>query len=168
MLLIRDVAGCEEAKIEIMEFVNFLKNPQQYLDLGAKIPKGAMLTGKTILIKLFTNEHLCIIYYLLFYLYSGPPGTGKTLLAKATAGEADVPFLSVSGSEFLEMFVGVGPSRVRDMFANARKHAPCILFIDEIDAVGKKRGGRNLGGHSEQENTLNQLLVEMDGILSFL
>lgn len=133
----KDVAGCEEAKIEIMEFVNFLKNPQQYLDLGAKIPKGAMLTG--------------------------PPGTGKTLLAKATAGEADVPFLSVSGSEFLEMFVGVGPSRVRDMFTNARKHAPCILFIDEIDAVGKKRGGRNLGGHSEQENTLNQLLVEMDG-----
>jgi len=133
----KDVAGCEEAKIEIMEFVNFLKNPQQYLDLGAKIPKGAMLTG--------------------------PPGTGKTLLAKATAGEADVPFLSVSGSEFLEMFVGVGPSRVRDMFTMARKHAPCILFIDEIDAVGKKRGGRNLGGHSEQENTLNQLLVEMDG-----
>ncbi|XP_050422678.1 AFG3-like protein 2 [Adelges cooleyi] len=133
----KDVAGCEEAKIEIMEFVNFLKNPQQYLDLGAKIPKGAMLTG--------------------------PPGTGKTLLAKATAGEADVPFLSVSGSEFLEMFVGVGPSRVRDMFAMARKNAPCILFIDEIDAVGKKRGGRNVGGHSEQENTLNQLLVEMDG-----
>lgn len=96
---------------------------------------------------------------------SGPPGTGKTLLAKATAGEADVPFLSVSGSEFLEMFVGVGPSRVRDMFTMARKHAPCILFIDEIDAVGKKRGGRNVGGHSEQENTLNQLLVEMDGML---
>ncbi|CAI6373943.1 unnamed protein product [Macrosiphum euphorbiae] len=133
----KDVAGCEEAKIEIMELVNFLKNPQQYLDLGAKIPKGAMLTG--------------------------PPGTGKTLLAKATAGEADVPFLSVSGSEFLEMFVGVGTSRVRDMFTMARKHAPCILFIDEIDAVGKKRGGRNVGGHSEQENTLNQLLVEMDG-----
>jgi AFG3 family protein len=97
-------------------------------------------------------------------LYLGPPGTGKTLLAKATAGEADVPFLSVSGSEFLEMFVGVGPSRVRDMFTMARKHAPCILFIDEIDAVGKKRGGRNIGGHSEQENTLNQLLVEMDGM----
>merc|ERR1719259_1237030 len=105
----KDVAGCEEAKIEIMEFVNFLKNPQQYLDLGAKIPKGAILTG--------------------------PPGTGKTLLAKATAGEANVPFLSVSGSEFLEMFVGVGPARVRDMFAMARKNAPCILFIDEIDAV---------------------------------
>ncbi|XP_012279522.1 AFG3-like protein 2 [Orussus abietinus] len=133
----KDVAGCEEAKIEIMEFVNFLKNPQQYIDLGAKIPKGAMLTG--------------------------PPGTGKTLLAKATAGEANVPFITVSGSEFLEMFVGVGPSRVRDMFAMARKHAPCILFIDEIDAVGRKRGGRNFGGHSEQENTLNQLLVEMDG-----
>ncbi|TGZ46781.1 AFG3-like protein 2 [Temnothorax longispinosus] len=133
----KDVAGCEEAKIEIMEFVNFLKNPQQYIDLGAKIPKGAMLTG--------------------------PPGTGKTLLAKATAGEANVPFITVSGSEFLEMFVGVGPSRVRDMFSMARKHAPCILFIDEIDAVGRKRGGRNFGGHSEQENTLNQLLVEMDG-----
>lgn len=120
-----------------MEFVNFLKNPQQYLDLGAKIPKGALLTG--------------------------PPGTGKTLLAKATAGEAHVPFISVSGSEFLEMFVGVGPSRVRDMFAMARKNAPCILFIDEIDAVGRKRSGRSFGGHSEQENTLNQLLVEMDG-----
>jgi len=133
----KDVAGCEEAKIEIMEFVNFLKNPQQYIDLGAKIPKGAMLTG--------------------------PPGTGKTMLAKATAGEANVPFITVSGSEFLEMFVGVGPSRVRDMFAMARKHAPCILFIDEIDAVGRKRGGKSFGGHSEQENTLNQLLVEMDG-----
>lgn len=133
----KDVAGCEEAKVEIMEFVNFLKNPQQYIDLGAKIPKGAMLTG--------------------------PPGTGKTLLAKATAGEANVPFITVSGSEFLEMFVGVGPSRVRDMFAMARKHAPCILFIDEIDAVGRKRGGKSFGGHSEQENTLNQLLVEMDG-----
>lgn len=133
----QDVAGCEEAKIEIMEFVNFLKNPQQYIDLGAKIPKGALLTG--------------------------PPGTGKTLLAKATAGQANVPFITVSGSEFLEMFVGVGPSRVRDMFSMARKHAPCILFIDEIDAVGRKRGGRSFGGHSEQENTLNQLLVEMDG-----
>lgn len=132
-----DVAGCEEAKLEIMEFVNFLRNPQQYLDLGAKIPKGALLTGN--------------------------PGTGKTLLAKATAGEANVPFISVSGSEFLEMFVGIGPSRVRDMFAMAKKHAPCILFIDEIDAVGRKRGGRSIGGHSEQENTLNQLLVEMDG-----
>ncbi|XP_056307743.1 AFG3-like protein 1 [Danio aesculapii] len=136
----KDVAGCEEAKVEIMEFVNFLKNPQQYQDLGAKIPKGAVL--------------------------SGPPGTGKTLLAKATAGEANVPFITVNGSEFLEMFVGVGPARVRDMFALARKNAPCILFIDEIDAVGKKRGGGNFGGNSEQENTLNQLLVEMDGFNS--
>ncbi|KAG1934097.1 AFG3-like protein 1 [Pimephales promelas] len=133
----KDVAGCEEAKVEIMEFVNFLKNPQQYQDLGAKIPKGAVL--------------------------SGPPGTGKTLLAKATAGEANVPFITVNGSEFLEMFVGVGPARVRDMFVMARKNAPCILFIDEIDAVGRKRGGGNFGGQSEQENTLNQLLVEMDG-----
>ncbi|CAB1317917.1 unnamed protein product [Coregonus sp. 'balchen'] len=123
----KDVAGCEEAKLEIMEFVNFLKNPKQYQDLGAKIPKGAILTG--------------------------PPGTGKTLLAKATAGEADVPFITVNGSEFLEMFVGVGPAR----------NAPCILFIDEIDAVGRKRGRGNFGGQSEQENTLNQLLVEMDG-----
>ncbi|XP_053427097.1 AFG3-like protein 2 isoform X2 [Nycticebus coucang] len=133
----KDVAGCEEAKLEIMEFVNFLKNPKQYQDLGAKIPKGAILTG--------------------------PPGTGKTLLAKATAGEANVPFITVSGSEFLEMFVGVGPARVRDLFALARKNAPCILFIDEIDAVGRKRGRGNFGGQSEQENTLNQLLVEMDG-----
>ncbi|KRX90001.1 AFG3-like protein 2 [Trichinella pseudospiralis] len=127
------VAGCEEAKLEIMEFVNFLKNPDQYLRLGAKIPKGAILTG--------------------------PPGTGKTLLAKATAGEANVPFITVSGSEFLEMFVGVGPARVRDMFSMARKRAPCILFIDEIDAVGRVRGQRYSSGGSEQENTLNQLLV---------
>ncbi|XP_019380674.1 PREDICTED: AFG3-like protein 2 isoform X1 [Gavialis gangeticus] len=133
----KDVAGCEEAKLEIMEFVNFLKNPKQYQDLGAKIPKGAILTG--------------------------PPGTGKTLLAKATAGEADVPFITVNGSEFLEMFVGVGPARVRDLFSLARKNAPCILFIDEIDAVGRKRARSNFGGQSEQENTLNQLLVEMDG-----
>ncbi|XP_042574047.1 AFG3-like protein 2 [Cyprinus carpio] len=133
----KDVAGCEEAKLEIMEFVNFLKNPKQYEDLGAKIPKGAILTG--------------------------PPGTGKTLLAKATAGEANVPFITVNGSEFLEMFVGVGPARVRDLFVLARKNAPCILFIDEIDAVGRKRGRGNFGGQSEQENTLNQLLVEMDG-----
>ncbi|CAJ0605143.1 unnamed protein product [Cylicocyclus nassatus] len=137
-VVFKDVAGCEEAKIEIMESVNFLKNPQQYKDLGAKIPKGAILTG--------------------------PPGIGKTLLAKATAGEATVPFITVSGSEFLEMFVGVGPARVRDMFAMARKNSPCILFIDEIDAVGRKRGGKGgMGGHSEQENTLNQLFVEMDG-----
>ncbi|XP_068604652.1 mitochondrial inner membrane m-AAA protease component AFG3L2 isoform X2 [Brachionichthys hirsutus] len=133
----KDVAGCEEAKLEIMEFVNFLKNPKQYENLGAKIPKGAILTG--------------------------PPGTGKTLLAKATAGEANVPFITVNGSEFLEMFVGVGPARVRDLFVMARNNAPCILFIDEIDAVGRKRGRGNYGGQSEQENTLNQLLVEMDG-----
>ncbi|KAM9701247.1 LOW QUALITY PROTEIN: mitochondrial inner membrane m-AAA protease component AFG3L2-like [Menidia menidia] len=133
----KDVAGCQEAKMEILEFVNFLKNPKQYQDLGAKIPKGAILTG--------------------------PPGTGKTLLAKATAGEANVPFITVNGSEFLEMFVGVGPARVRDLFVLARKNAPCILFIDEIDAVGRKRGRGNFGGQSEQENTLNQLLVEMDG-----
>lgn len=123
-----------------MEFVNFLKNPKQYQDLGAKIPKGAVLTG--------------------------PPGTGKTLLAKATAGEASVPFITVNGSEFLEMFVGVGPARVRDMFAMARKNAPCILFIDEIDAIGRKRGQGHFGGQSEQENTLNQMLVEMDGFNS--
>lgn len=132
----KDVAGCEEAKMEIMEFVNFLRNPQKYTELGAKIPRGALLTG--------------------------PPGTGKTLLAKATAGEASVPFISVSGSEFLEMFVGVGPSRIRDMFETARKKAPSILFIDEIDAVGRKRSGRSFGPN-EAENTLNQLLVEMDG-----
>ncbi|XP_053172472.1 AFG3-like protein 1 [Scomber japonicus] len=135
-----DVAGCEEAKLEILEFVNFLKNPQQYKELGAKIPKGAVL--------------------------SGPPGTGKTLLAKATAGEANVPFITVNGSEFQEMFVGVGPARIRDMFAMARKNAPCIVFIDEIDAVGRKRGRGNFGDQSEQENTLNQLLVEMDGFNS--
>ncbi|KAM3876988.1 mitochondrial inner membrane m-AAA protease component AFG3L1-like [Diretmus argenteus] len=133
----KDVAGCEEAKLEILEFVNFLRNPNQYQDLGAKIPKGAVL--------------------------SGPPGTGKTLLAKATAGEADVPFIAVNGSEFQEMYVGVGPARIRDMFAMARKNAPCILFIDEIDAVGRKRGTGSFGDQSEQDNTLNQLLVEMDG-----
>jgi AFG3 family protein len=124
-----------------MEFVKFLKNPQQYERLGAKIPKGAIL--------------------------SGPPGTGKTLLAKATAGEAGVPFLSVSGSEFVEMFVGVGPSRVRDLFATAKKNAPCIIFVDEIDAIGKARGkGGQMGGNDERESTLNQLLVEMDGFNS--
>jgi len=132
-----DVAGCEEAKIEIMEFVNFLRNPQQYTALGAKIPKGAMLTG--------------------------PPGTGKTLLAKATAGEAGVPFITANGSEFQEIFVGVGPQRVRELFKTAREKAPVILFIDEIDAIGKKRGSAQFGGNSERENTLNQLLVEMDG-----
>ena len=133
----KDVAGCEEAKIEVMEFVNFLKNPQHYVDLGAKIPKGAILTG--------------------------PPGTGKTLLAKATAGEANVPFISVSGSEFLEMYVGVGAARMRDMFKMAREKAPCILFIDEIDAVARRRDGRGGRGNSEAESTLNQMLVEMDG-----
>ncbi|KIO30843.1 hypothetical protein M407DRAFT_242069 [Tulasnella calospora MUT 4182] len=133
-----DVAGMDEAKEEIMEFVKFLKEPAKYERLGAKIPRGAIL--------------------------SGPPGTGKTLLAKATAGEAGVPFLSVSGSEFVEMFVGVGPSRVRDLFASAKKNAPCIIFVDEIDAIGKARGkGGNLGGNDERESTLNQLLVEMDG-----
>lgn len=133
-----DVAGMDEAKEEIMEFVKFLKEPKKYERLGAKIPRGAML--------------------------SGPPGTGKTLLAKATAGEAGVPFLSVSGSEFVEMFVGVGPSRVRDLFATAKKNAPCIIFIDEIDAIGKARGkGGQFGGNDERESTLNQLLVEMDG-----
>ncbi|KAJ3023807.1 AAA ATPase afg3 [Thoreauomyces humboldtii] len=134
----KDVAGMDEAKEEIMEFVKFLKDPKMYERLGAKIPKGAIL--------------------------SGPPGTGKTLLAKATAGEAGTPFLSVSGSEFVEMFVGVGSSRVRDLFANAKKHAPCIIFIDEIDAIGKARGkGGMAGGNDERESTLNQLLVEMDG-----
>ncbi|KAI9481604.1 MAG: peptidase family M41-domain-containing protein [Benjaminiella poitrasii] len=134
----KDVAGADEAKVEIMEFVNFLKNPAIYEKLGASIPKGAIL--------------------------SGPPGTGKTLLAKATAGEANVPFFSVSGSEFVEMFVGVGPSRVRDLFATAKKNAPCIIFVDEIDAIGKARGkGGQMGGNDERESTLNQLLVEMDG-----
>ncbi|PSR75914.1 hypothetical protein PHLCEN_2v8828 [Hermanssonia centrifuga] len=133
-----DVAGMDEAKEEIMEFVSFLKNPAKYEKLGAKIPRGAIL--------------------------SGPPGTGKTLLAKATAGEANVPFFSVSGSEFVEMFVGVGSSRVRDLFATAKKNAPCIVFVDEIDAIGKARGRKGgIGANDERENTLNQLLVEMDG-----
>ncbi|KAJ1645633.1 AAA ATPase afg3 [Coemansia asiatica] len=134
----KDVAGCDEAKEEIMEFVKFLKEPEMYERLGAKIPKGAIL--------------------------SGPPGTGKTLLAKATAGEAGVPFLSVSGSEFVEMFVGVGSARIRDLFQTAKKNAPCIIFIDEIDAIGKARGrGGAMGGNDEREATLNQQLVEMDG-----
>jgi len=134
----KDVAGCDEAKLEIMEFVEFLKNPKRFTALGAKIPKGALLCG--------------------------PPGTGKTLLAKATAGEASVPFFSISGSDFIEMFVGVGPSRVRDLFTQARQNAPCIVFIDEIDAVARARGkGGFSGGNDERENTLNQLLVEMDG-----
>ncbi|KAL5740583.1 hypothetical protein ACOSP7_029469 [Xanthoceras sorbifolium] len=134
----KDVAGCDEAKQEIMEFVHFLKNPKKYEDLGAKIPKGALLVG--------------------------PPGTGKTLLAKATAGESGVPFLSMSGSDFMEMFVGVGPSRVRSLFQEARQCAPSIIFIDEIDAIGRARGrGGFSGGNDERESTLNQLLVEMDG-----
>lgn len=134
----KDVAGMDEAKQEIMEFVSFLKTPDQYQRLGAKIPRGALL--------------------------SGPPGTGKTLLAKATAGESQVPFFSISGSEFVEIFVGVGASRVRDLFQNARKNTPCIIFIDEIDAVGKARGkGGFSGGNDEREGTLNQILTEMDG-----
>ncbi|KAL8261759.1 hypothetical protein R6Q59_025808 [Mikania micrantha] len=133
-----DVAGCDEAKQEIMEFVHFLKNPKKYEELGAKIPKGALLVG--------------------------PPGTGKTLLAKATAGESGVPFLSISGSDFMEMFVGVGPSRVRNLFQEARQCAPSIIFIDEIDAIGRARGrGGFSGSNDERESTLNQLLVEMDG-----
>ncbi len=134
----KDVAGLEEAKVEIMEIVDFLKNADKYKALGAKIPKGALLAG--------------------------PPGTGKTLLAKAVAGEANVPFLSISGSDFVEMFVGVGASRVRDLFEQAKKVAPCIVFIDEIDAIGRARG-KNSGfsGNDERENTLNQLLTEMDG-----
>ena len=134
----KDVAGLEEAKVEIMEIVDFLKKADKYRELGAKIPKGALLVG--------------------------PPGTGKTLLAKAVAGEANVPFLSISGSDFVEMFVGVGASRVRDLFEQAKKMAPCIVFIDEIDAIGRARG-KNAGfsGNDERENTLNQLLTEMDG-----
>lgn len=133
-----DVAGLEEAKQEVMEIVDFLKNPKKYTDLGGKIPKGALLVG--------------------------PPGTGKTLLAKAVAGEAQVPFFSLSGSDFVEMFVGVGASRVRDLFKQAKEKAPCIIFIDEIDAIGRARGKNSMmGGNDERENTLNQLLVEMDG-----
>ena len=133
----KDVAGAEEAKQELEEVVEFLKHPQKYNDLGAKIPKGVLLYG--------------------------PPGTGKTLLAKAVAGEAGVPFFSISGSDFVEMFVGVGASRVRNLFDQAKKSAPCIVFIDEIDAVGRQRGAGLGGGHDEREQTLNQLLVEMDG-----
>ncbi|GGH09850.1 ATP-dependent zinc metalloprotease FtsH [Mucilaginibacter phyllosphaerae] len=133
-----DVAGLEEAKQEVMEIVDFLKNPKKYTNLGGKIPKGALLVGS--------------------------PGTGKTLLAKAVAGEAQVPFFSLSGSDFVEMFVGVGASRVRDLFRQAKDKAPCIIFIDEIDAIGRARGKNNMiGGNDERENTLNQLLVEMDG-----
>lgn len=132
-----DVAGADEEKEELAEIVDFLKQPKRYLELGARIPKGVLLVG--------------------------PPGTGKTLLAKAIAGEAGVPFFSISGSDFVEMFVGVGASRVRDLFEQAKKNAPCIIFIDEIDAVGRQRGAGLGGGHDEREQTLNQLLVEMDG-----
>ncbi len=133
----KDVAGADEAKVELQEVVDFLKNPSKFNAIGAKIPKGVLLYG--------------------------PPGTGKTLLARAVAGEAKVPFFTISGSDFVEMFVGVGASRVRDLFAQAKKNAPCIIFIDEIDAVGRQRGAGLGGGHDEREQTLNQLLVEMDG-----
>ena len=135
-----DVAGIDEAKAELEEIIDFLKDPKKYTKLGGRIPKGLLLIG--------------------------PPGTGKTLLARAIAGEAEVPFLSISGSDFVEMFVGVGASRVRDLFGQAKKNAPCIVFIDEIDAVGRHRGAGLGGGHDEREQTLNQLLVEMDGFES--
>lgn len=133
----KDVAGCDEEKAELEELVEFLKNPESFTELGARIPRGVLLVG--------------------------PPGTGKTLLARAVAGEAGVPFFSISGSDFVEMFVGVGASRVRDLFEQAKKNSPCIIFIDEIDAVGRQRGAGLGGGHDEREQTLNQLLVEMDG-----
>lgn len=136
----KDVAGCEEAKVELEEIIAFLKDPKKFTKLGGRIPKGVLLMG--------------------------PPGTGKTLLARAIAGEAGVPFFSISGSDFVEMFVGVGASRVRDLFEQGKKHAPCIIFIDEIDAVGRHRGAGLGGGHDEREQTLNQLLVEMDGFES--
>ena len=132
-----DVAGCDEAKEEVKELVDFLHDPQKFQKLGGRIPRGVLLVG--------------------------PPGTGKTLLAKAIAGEAKVPFFSISGSDFVEMFVGVGAARVRDMFEQAKKSAPCIIFVDEIDAVGRHRGAGLGGGNDEREQTLNQMLVEMDG-----
>ena len=132
-----DVAGVPEAKEELQEVVEFLKFPERFTSIGAKIPSGVLLVG--------------------------PPGTGKTLLARAVAGEAGVPFFSISGSEFVEMFVGVGASRVRDLFSQAKRHSPCIIFVDEIDAVGRHRGAGLGGGHDEREQTLNQILVEMDG-----
>ncbi len=135
----KDVAGCDEEKDELVEIIDFLKNPRKYNEIGARVPKGVILFG--------------------------PPGTGKTLLARAVAGEAGVPFFSISGSDFVEMFVGVGASRVRDMFKTAKENAPCIVFIDEIDAVGRQRGAGMGGGHDEREQTLNQLLVEMDGFV---
>ncbi|MBI3050562.1 MAG: ATP-dependent metallopeptidase FtsH/Yme1/Tma family protein, partial [Acidobacteria bacterium] len=133
----KDVAGVDEAKDELQEIIEFLREPQKFQKLGGRIPKGVLLMG--------------------------PPGTGKTLLARAVAGEANVPFFSISGSDFVEMFVGVGASRVRDLFEQGKKHAPCIIFMDEIDAVGRHRGAGLGGGHDEREQTLNQLLVEMDG-----
>ena len=133
-----DVAGVDEAKEELSEVVDFLSNPRKFTRLGGRIPKGVLLVG--------------------------PPGTGKTLLARAVAGEAGVPFFSISGSDFVEMFVGVGASRVRDLFVQGKKNAPCLIFIDEIDAVGRQRGAGLGGGHDEREQTLNQLLVEMDGL----
>jgi cell division protease FtsH len=133
----KDVAGCDEAKEDLKEIVDFLKNPRKYTAIGAKIPRGALLVGA--------------------------PGTGKTLLARAVAGEANVPFLSMAGSEFMEMLVGVGASRARDLFETAKKVAPSIIFIDEIDAIGRMRGYGSMGGHDEREQTLNQILVEMDG-----
>ncbi|EPZ53251.1 AAA domain family protein [[Clostridium] sordellii ATCC 9714] len=133
----KDVAGLNEEKEDLQEVVDFLKNPKKYIDLGARIPKGILMVG--------------------------PPGTGKTYLSRAVAGEAGVPFFSISGSDFVEMFVGVGASRVRSLFEDAKKNAPAIIFIDEIDAVGRKRGAGLGGGHDEREQTLNQLLVEMDG-----
>src|SRR6266704_2537908 len=136
----KDVAGTDEAKEELQEIIEFLKDPQKFQKLGGRIPKGVLLVG--------------------------PPGTGKTLLARAIAGEANVPFFSISGSDFVEMFVGVGASRVRDLFEQGKKNAPCIIFIDEIDAVGRHRGAGLGGGHDEREQTLNQLLVEMDGFES--
>ena len=135
-----DVAGVEEAKEELQEIVEFLKTPQKFQKLGGRIPKGVLLVG--------------------------PPGTGKTLLAQAIAGESQVPFFSISGSDFVELFVGVGASRVRDLFGQGKKHAPCIIFVDEIDAVGRHRGAGLAAGHDEREQTLNQLLVEMDGFES--
>jgi len=136
----KDVAGVEEAKEELKEIIEFLREAQKFQKLGGRIPKGVLLVG--------------------------PPGTGKTLLARAVAGEANVPFFSISGSDFVEMFVGVGASRVRDLFEQGKKNAPCIIFIDEIDAVGRHRGAGLRGGHDEREQTLNQLLVEMDGFES--
>ncbi|MBI3405902.1 MAG: AAA family ATPase, partial [Acidobacteria bacterium] len=136
----KDVAGIDEAKEELQEIIDFLKDPQKFQKLGGRIPKGVLLVG--------------------------PPGTGKTLLARAIAGEANVPFFSISGSDFVEMFVGVGASRVRDLFEQGKKNAPCIIFIDEIDAVGRHRGAGLGGGHDEREQTLNALLVEMDGFES--